>query len=242
MARFNHGVFSKAKGKLAGVVFQQYEGMQIGKEYQPNVKNPQTENQVISRAKLKAASTFIAAWWEVFKNLMFVEAYERFQRGAAVAIAYANSIYNPSQGGAAAINITDAVAALNNGRFNSSGVLDIAWGTGYFTATLSGRVPTVGGKVYGVVIGYDDQQKVITKAIQAIDTTAQGAYNLMPTTSENATGYSVMAIEVDPLTENGRAILSSANVTSSQWSIVISRALRAGDIEVTPVAYSFHSM
>lgn len=83
MARFNHGIFTKTKGKLGGVVFQQYEGLQIGKEYQPNVMNPSTVPQVASRACFALASKVTAAMFPWMGLVMKANgiAYERFQRG-----------------------------------------------------------------------------------------------------------------------------------------------------------------
>lgn len=91
MAKFNHGVFTKTKGKLGGVVFQQYEGMQIGKEYQPNVKNPNTYLQTESRAKFKLASAVTSLLFPYLQPVIKANGidYSRFQRGDILKRLYA---------------------------------------------------------------------------------------------------------------------------------------------------------
>lgn len=83
MAIFNHGIFSKAKNKLGGVTFQQYEGMQIGKEYQPNVKNPNAPAQIATRTRFSLASKTVALLYPWLSPVMKANGidYERFQRG-----------------------------------------------------------------------------------------------------------------------------------------------------------------
>ena len=85
MARQNHGPLSRAKGKLGGVVYQQYEGMQISREYQPVVKNPQTTKQVENRAKFKLSSQITAQFFDVLNiRLAKLSIYTRKRRGASV--------------------------------------------------------------------------------------------------------------------------------------------------------------
>lgn len=96
MARFNHGALSRAVNKLGGVVFQQYEGMQIGKEYQPNVKNPNTEAQFQQRAMFSLASKVNAL---IYPFLGPVEKangiiYTRFQRGHTLKQLLASIIFD----------------------------------------------------------------------------------------------------------------------------------------------------
>lgn len=96
MARFNHGVFSKAKNKLGGVTFQQYEGMQIGKEYQPNVKNPNAPKQVATRARFSLSSKINALLYPYLSPVMKSRGvpYERFQRGESLKELMANTSFD----------------------------------------------------------------------------------------------------------------------------------------------------
>lgn len=52
---------SKFRGKLGAVVFSVNTGVQIAREYNPQVKNPNTMSQVNQRARLKLASQMAAA-------------------------------------------------------------------------------------------------------------------------------------------------------------------------------------
>lgn len=83
MARFNHGALTRTKGKLGGIVFQQYEGMQIGKEYQPNVQNPNAPMQIATRTRFSLASKTVAMLFPWLSPVMKANgiSYERFQRG-----------------------------------------------------------------------------------------------------------------------------------------------------------------
>jgi len=54
------GILGKGKGKLGNAVFAVSGGVQIMREYNPNVSNPNTEGQVAQRAKLKLMSQIAA--------------------------------------------------------------------------------------------------------------------------------------------------------------------------------------
>ena len=53
-------LFGKINGKIAGVVFSTSGGIQISREYNPNVANPNTEAQVNQRARMKLMSQLSA--------------------------------------------------------------------------------------------------------------------------------------------------------------------------------------
>lgn len=52
---------SKFRGKLGAVVYSVNTGVQIAREYNPQVKNPNTVNQINQRSRLKLASQLAAA-------------------------------------------------------------------------------------------------------------------------------------------------------------------------------------
>jgi len=56
-----NGIFGKGSGKLGSSVFAVSGGVQIMREYNPNVSNPSTDRQVAQRAKLKLMSQLAAA-------------------------------------------------------------------------------------------------------------------------------------------------------------------------------------
>lgn len=83
MGKLNHGPNSKAKGKAGAFVYQQYEGLQVFKEYQPTVKNPNAPGQVATRTRFSLASktnAMLFPWLSPIMKSVGI-AYERFQRG-----------------------------------------------------------------------------------------------------------------------------------------------------------------
>lgn len=50
-----------ARGKVGDIIYAVNSGVQMARQYQPNVNNPQTEKQIESRAKLKELSQLSAA-------------------------------------------------------------------------------------------------------------------------------------------------------------------------------------
>lgn len=54
-------LFGKINGKIGGVVFSSSGGIQISREYNPNVANPNTEAQVNQRARMKLMSQLSSA-------------------------------------------------------------------------------------------------------------------------------------------------------------------------------------
>lgn len=54
-------LFGKINGKIGGVVFSNSGGVQITREYNPNVANPNTEAQVNQRARMKLMSQLSSA-------------------------------------------------------------------------------------------------------------------------------------------------------------------------------------
>lgn len=54
-------LFGKINGKIGGVVFSTSGGVQISREYNPNVANPNTEAQVNQRARMKLMSQLSSA-------------------------------------------------------------------------------------------------------------------------------------------------------------------------------------
>lgn len=96
MAKLNGGVLTKAKGKIGGIVFQQYEGMQIAKEYQPNVKNPNVPLQVATRSRFSLASKVVALTFPWLLPVMKANGfnYSRFQRGDVLKRLMGNITYD----------------------------------------------------------------------------------------------------------------------------------------------------
>lgn len=224
MARQNHGPLSRAKGKLGGVVYQQYEGMQISREYQPVVKNPQSEKQVINRAKFKLASQLVAQFKEVFNTrLSKLSIYTRMRRAAAV-----NAIYNTVDDGTPdnmQVVIDNVVASINAKSTSAKSAPNF----NYADSELRIDAPN-GDTVLYVICSYDAEKGEITSRV--VDSfESDGTATLVA--SQDLNRQIAMAVALTIITENGRASISNITATANTWQNEIARSVAAGDIEVS---------
>ena len=147
MSKLNGGLFSKSRGKVAGVVTQQYAGLQVAKEYQPVVANPNTDRQQIVRAKFKLASQLTSLLGGFMNAIQVANGIQHahFQRGKTLSEIYANTSGNMTEGVAvASINLMPNFRRASLTEANLvSGVTTYASGTITFTANTSASV--VGG-------------------------------------------------------------------------------------------------
>lgn len=224
MARQNHGPLSRAKGKLGGVVYQQYEGMQISREYQPVVKNPQSTKQVANRAKFKLSSQVVAQFKEVFNaRLSKLSIYTRMRRAAAV-----NAIYTTVDDGTPdtpSTLITSVVAAINAKSMSAKTAPEFD----FADSELRVNAP-MGDTVLYVVCSYDATKGELTGRTMYSYTSA-GTDQLV--TSQTSDRQIVMAVALTPNTEAGRASISNITATTNSWENEIARSVAAGDLEVS---------
>lgn len=248
MAKFNHGIFSKAKNKLGGVTFQQYEGMQIGKEYQPNVKNPQTTKQVQNRAKFKVSSGFTALWFAILQYLNFGTAYDRFKRGIIVRLSVARTVVSDLTN-TASVSISDALADIERGRTTSNkSVTFVRQGTGALTQfKLTADSNIESGIGIGKVVAYDEFGNVLSSRITQYEMTSSAELTLMPPAIPqgataaymNAMGLFLEATSAEGRALYGQMLAGGSTAVNSSLSVAVSRAVAAGDMLVTNVAYDF---
>lgn len=233
MARQNHGPLSRAKGKLGGVVYQQYEGMQISREYQPVVKNPQTTKQTENRAKFKTASQITAQFAEVINaRLAKLSIYTRQRRAASVNAIYAAASIDH---GTTAALFEDVVANINAKSMSVIEAPAVADGTG----TAKTITATNGDVVIYVACSYDESGKLIKREEEKF--TSDGtAKSVMP--DANANTFSLMAVAMRASTEEGRATLGNITGYGTKWELNISRAVAAGDVEVSDIAGSMDTL
>lgn len=232
MARQNHGPLSRAKGKLGGVVYQQYEGMQISREYQPVVKNPQTTKQVENRAKFKMASQIVAEFSEVLNaRLSNLSIYTRMRRGSAVNAIYGVIDTTTPQNPQALVN--DVTSAIN--AKSVSGISNITLNDVSLRFELV--VPT-GYTVIYTQCGYDTNGLLAKRETETYesDGTAKNVDFLGSKTDI------IMAVAVRALTDAGRATISNISVGAgiNGWINAISRGVAAGDIEISNMASNIH--
>lgn len=227
MARQNHGPLSRAKGKLGGVVYQQYEGMQISREYQPNVKNPQSEKQVENRADFKLASQTVALYKEVINaRLGKLSIYTRTRRGAALEAL--KRIATTGDQGERMIVFDTAVSAINAKSL-----------TEYAAPTLTSGVGAIGvtapadSVILGVIAGFNSNGDFVGRKVvsevgtgTAVDVRIPDGY----TTAKAMFVYTI-ASEVE-----GKATYD--NITDPEIALRLDygRLVAAGDVEISDIA------
>lgn len=230
MATFNGGIFSKLKGKLAGVVFQQYEGIQVGKEYQPNVKNPNTDAQVQSRAKFKATSQKIALFSEILLPAgAKVSSYARMIRAALVQKIMAITEWDDEQK-KAVINNADFASAVNSLNFNPEVAAPVLAGDSISNATIS--VPS-GNQYRYTIVALGTDGNVVGQNTVSGDGSAQPIQILAPRTSDTPASYEVVAIAMRTNTGNGNP--TYGNLTNAD-TVVVALGVSAGDVLVSHIA------
>lgn len=226
MARQNHGPLSRAKGKLGGVVYQQYEGMQISREYQPVVKNPQTDLQTQNRAAFKLSSQLLAQFKNVIvERLAKTSIYTRKRRATAVnRIMRVISKSDPEMPTAL---VNDVINSINEASVSSLAAPAIT--------TVSNEHSVVAANDDSVIItkaDYNAEGKLINLSTETYtsDGTAKRA-----TPSVGFKSSVLMAVAFHALTEQGRATLENLNFdnSTSEYSVIIDRGVAAGDIEIT---------
>ena len=227
MARQNHGPLSRAKGKLGGVVYQQYEGMQISREYQPVVKNPQTSKQTTNRAKFKLSSQLVAQFSNTFNaRLAKLSIYTRIRRGAAL-----NAIYNIIDASAPTSPealIDDVIAALN--AKSVSGIAGPTFGSG--TGSTKNITAAAGDTVVYTVVQYNSDGAPVS--IEQNEYNSDGAPKSIDIlNAPDANSAVAMAVSFHALTEDGRATISNIQNEDSSWLVSVSRGIAAGDVEVS---------
>lgn len=231
MARQNHGPLSRAKGKLGGVVYQQYEGMQISREYQPVVKNPQSEKQTTNRAKFKLSSQIVAEFKDVLSaRLSKLSIYERTRRASAVSSIFAViETENPSSPSAL---VSSVVGAINEKSVSSMPAPTLAVVTNDIKITA-----TSGETVLYVQVAYDFQGKMLSRVVQSYESDGTAKNVVKPAGAMN---HVVMAVSMISNTEDGRATISNlSHFTGGELTNMIARATSAGDLEVSNLAGAY---
>ena len=228
MARQNHGPLSRAKGKLGGVVYQQYEGMQISREYQPVVKNPQTDKQTENRAKFKLSSQVVAQFKDVISaRLSKLSIYERMRRAAAVnAIFNSVSTSTPSSPQALVTSVVNALNAKSISAYTAP-LIEINQ-DGDFQITAAN-----GNQVVVDIATYDATSGELTD-LYTETYTSNATAKIFPG-AEVGERIVLMAVGLIATTEAGRATISNVTNTATGWQNVIARAVAAGDVEVSNI-------
>lgn len=232
MARLNHGPLTKAKGKMGGSVYQQYEGMQVQREYNPVVKNPQTEKQVENRAKFKMSSQIVAQFKEVLSaRLGKLANYERMRRAAALNAIY--GVIDSSTPNTPQAVINDVVSAINAKSVSGVSPITLNDVSLNFEMTV-----TTGYTVIFTQCGYNTKGEITNRSTETYvsDGTVKQISFLGPKTDV------IMAVALKALTDAGHAIISNISISNSgnAWTNEISRGIAAGDIEISNMVGNSH--
>lgn len=227
MARQNHGPLSRAKGKLGGVVYQQYEGMQISREYQPVVKNPQTTKQTSNRAKFKLSSQIVAEFKEVVSaRLAKLSIYERMRRANALNAIYgAISTATPDSPQALIASVVDAINAKSMPTIVEP-TMTFDDNNGTFDITAAN-----GDRVVVVVVAYDSNGNFISRNVESYESTGT-IKHIMPPAGNT---FVCMTVAMHATTEEGRASISNLSATDTTFANTIARAVAAGDVEISNI-------
>lgn len=223
MALQNHGPLSKAKGKIGAVVYQQYEGMQVAKEYQPVVKNPQTTNQINQRAKFKLASQIVGQFADVLNvRLAKYSPYTRIRRGAAIKNLTLVATLDGNSAGVLTADVQNAINTISMSDIEAPAI----------TTSTPGQIgvtATDGDIVIVTTVGYasDGMFEKKTTERYTSDGTAKVFLNI-------GSGKStIMCVALRANTEEGRAIISNILASDNDWTNVIVRSQTTGDLMVS---------
>lgn len=230
MAKMNGGLFSKLSGKLAGVVFQQYEGLNVSKEYQPNVKNPSTAGQVQNRARFKGASQMVAVFADVFLIAAAnVSPYVRMVRGALVKAL--RSAFTWNSGTNTAEITTDAMAtAVNSLHFNPTIPAPVITGNDIGHAEITA---TDGDTVEYTVVALNSDGDILGTTNQKFVSSGGSTQIIVPATQETPDNYTIAAVATRVNTSEGAA--SYGNLGNLE-TIAVLYGVNAGDILASHVA------
>lgn len=227
MARQNHGPLSRAKGKLGGVVYQQYEGLQVAREYQPVVKNPQSEKQVQNRAKFKLASQITAEFAKVINaRLAKLSIYKRARRGISVNAIYGAVVTTtPATPKVLVSNVVAAINAKSSHDLPAPSINSDQGAYSVFAPAGETVIYTIAAynKTDGKLFGTRTESYLSAGTDKNLDLPA--GYNCV-----------VMAVSTQALTEEGRASISNITGINDGWENIITRGVSAGDLAISDIA------
>lgn len=227
MARQNHGPLSRAKGKLGGVVYQQYEGMQIAREYQPVVKNPQSEKQSENRSNFKLASQTVGIFKEVFNTrLAKFSIYTRKRRGAAVEAIKRRITWDGES--KSTLLFADAISAVN-----AKSLTEYSAPTLEATANRISVTAPADTNIIGVIAGFDSNGNYVGRKVVSATGTAAAVNFTIP---DEFDATKSMFIYTVANTEEGRATYDNVTDPNASLFVEVQRLINSGDMEVSDIA------
>lgn len=232
MARQNHGPLSRAKGKLGGVVYQQYEGMQIAREYQPVVKNPQSESQTINRAGFKLASQTVGIFREVINaRLSKASIYARKRRG--IAVEAIKRIISSEDTSVAVENFSNVISAINAKAMTEYGAPTVSFSGSSFDVTAPADT-----EILGVIAGFDADGNYIGRKVVGGAGTASARPFSIPSDFAQAKAMFLYSV---PTTEEGRATYANIVDPAAELQVAITRLVSAGAAGISDLAEGIYT-
>lgn len=236
----NHGVHSKAKGKIGGIVYQQYEGLQVAKEYQPNVMNPQTPAQMGARAKFKLASQVLALWKEILLKSTLESIYTRFRRAQVFKTILS---YVAQAGETLEVRILKVLGELNLSNSAAYTGIIVSENQGNHGMTFDYDPSDGNTRAYEYkAVAYDAAGSVLGSYVENGNISSQAfmPFNL-PLLPAGVTPdhYEVLVIAQTGITDEGRASVTRFVEEGSKYTNGISRSVATGDIVTSPIVRDY---
>lgn len=227
MARQNHGPLSRAKGKLGGVVYQQYEGMQIAREYQPVVKNPQSEGQTENRSNFKLASQTVGIFKEVINvRLAPFSIYTRKRRGAALEAIKRQISWDDAH--TSTLLFADAVSAVNAKSLTEYAAPTVAQSGNSIQITAPAA-----SNIIGVLAGFDTSGNFVGRKVIQVTGTSSAVDVAIPANFDNTKAMFVYTVAQ---TEAGRAVYDNVTDPGPSLFVDVQHLINSGDIAVSDIA------
>lgn len=161
------GLFGKNSGRVGGVVYSNYRGVQIVRAYQPKVSNPSTTKQVAQRAKFKLASQVAASLSAELKMSYISDVRKETSRNSFVKAMLKKITYSNGQ---ATLPIEDVI--LTNSKEN--GFLSFSATSQSITGVLASSFGEF-AKVRIILIGYNNGGEIVQLLSQEPELQKSGA-------------------------------------------------------------------
>lgn len=193
------GITGKMSGKMGSAVFRVREGAQVVAQYNPVVKNPNTEGQQGSRAAFKLMSQLAAVMGPGFGTMSVTPRSGRgtpSKRNAFFKLNYGLvSVAETAQGVSASIPMEQLKLTSS---FRALGAMSLTSSVGFFQLEIA-NIPADVQSVRVVLVDYQDNGGVKQAAIRSItDYPVTGGYLDQEITSLPSGDYTVLAYGLIP--------------------------------------------
>lgn len=162
------GLFGKNSGRIGGVVYSNYRGVQVVRTYQPKVANPSTQRQVAQRAKFKLVTQVGASLSREIKMSFVPNVQKESPRNAFIKSMLKKTTYSNNQ---ATLPIEDVI--LTNSSVNAFARLRPT--NQQIDGSLLPDAPA-NTKVRAVFIGYNDGGEISLVGSEEAQQASDGSF------------------------------------------------------------------